>query len=184
MTVPPNIAITGLKPDLVIFKRQSSPPEVALLELTLPWDSSSGMEKARIRKDERYEKLTSDIEEQGFRCFNIPLEIGAGGFINNRNRGVISHICKIMNIRKVSQVLKNCSKLDHATHSQDWTSGQYLSPWIGDPGFLPPGWMVGTHFRLMSCGYTAENIGSVACSVAFLLEIQSNIFALYWFILQ
>ena len=136
VTVPPNIAITGLKPDLVIVKRQSSPPEDALVELTVPWDSSSGMENARKRKDDRYEKLTSDIEEQGFRCFNIPLEVGARGFINNRNRGVISHICKIMNIRKVSQVFKNCSKLAllgsyviwNARHSQDWTSGQYLSP--------------------------------------------------------
>ena len=94
------------------------------------------MEKARKRKDDRYEKLTSDIEEQGFWCFNIPLEVGARGFINNRNRGVISPICKIMNIRKVSQVFKNCSKLAllgsyviwNARHSQDWTSGQYLSP--------------------------------------------------------
>ena len=66
VTVPPNIAITGLKPDLVIVKRQSSPPEVASVELTVPWDSSSGFEKARLRKDDRYEKLTSDIEEQGF----------------------------------------------------------------------------------------------------------------------
>ena len=93
-------------------------------------------EKARKKKDDRYEKLNSDIEEQGFRCFNIPLEVGARGFINNRNRSVISHICKIMNIRKVSQVFKNCSKLAllgsyviwNARHSQDWTSGQYLSP--------------------------------------------------------
>ena len=136
VTVPPNIAITGQKPDLVIVKRNSTPPEVALVELTVPWDSASGMEKARIRKDDRYDKLKTDIEGNGFKCHNIPLEVGARGFINTRNKGVISHICKIMNIKKVSQVLKNCSKLAllgsyviwNARHSQDWTSGQFLTP--------------------------------------------------------
>ena len=57
MTVPPNIAITGQKPDLVIVKRNSTPPDVALVELTVPLDSASGMEKSRIIK----EKLTTDI---------------------------------------------------------------------------------------------------------------------------
>ena len=100
VTVPSDITITGQKPDLVIVKRKSTPPEVALIELTVPWDSSSGLEKARLRKDERYEKLTEDIEEKGFKCHNIPLEIGARGFINNQNKSVINHICKIMNIKK------------------------------------------------------------------------------------
>ena len=93
MTVPPNIAITGRKPDLVIVKRNSTPSEVALVELTVPWDSVAGMEKAKKRKDDRYDKLTTDIEGNGFRCQNIPLDVGARGFINARNKGVISHIC-------------------------------------------------------------------------------------------
>ena len=94
------------------------------------------MESARLRKDERYEKLTSDIEEQGFKCHKIPLEVGARGLINNRNKGVFTHLCNMMKIRNVSQVLKNCSKLAllgsyviwNARHSQDWTSGPFLTP--------------------------------------------------------
>ena len=113
VTVPSSVTITGLKPDVVIVNRKSSPPEVALVELTVPWDSSSGMESARLRKDERYEKLTSDIEEQGFKCHNIPLEVGARGLINNRNKGVITHLCNMMKIRNISQVLKNCSKFPY-----------------------------------------------------------------------
>ena len=134
--VPANIAITGQKPDIVIVKRQSSPPEVALVKLTVAWDSSSGMERARSRKEDRYKKLTEDIEDSGFKCQNIPLEVGARGYINPRNKGVITHLCQMMKIKKVSQVLKNCSKLAllgsyviwNARHSQDWTSGQFLSP--------------------------------------------------------
>ena len=70
VTVPLNIAITGQKPDLVIVKRNSTPPDVALVELTVPWDSASGMEKARIIKDV---KLTTNIEDNCFSCQNILL---------------------------------------------------------------------------------------------------------------
>ena len=107
VTVPADIAITGQKPDIVIVKRQSSPPEVTLVELTVPLESSSGMERARSRKEDRYKKLTEDIEDSGFKCQNIPLEVGARGYINPRNKGVITHLCQMMKIKKVSQVLKN-----------------------------------------------------------------------------
>ena len=109
------------------------PSEVGLVELTVAWESASGIEKARIRKDDRYNKLTTDIEGNGFRCHNTPLEVRARGFIYTRNKGVTSHICKKINIKKVSQILKNCSKLALLGSyviwpSQDWTSGQFLSP--------------------------------------------------------
>ena len=61
VTIPANIIITGLKPDLVLINRSSSPQEVTLVELTVPWESSQGLENARVRKDQRYETMDSNV---------------------------------------------------------------------------------------------------------------------------
>ena len=80
VTVPPGLALTAQKPDLVIIKRGTK--EVFLVELTVPWDCPSNMAAAVQRKSERYQGLASAIEENGFKCFNTPLEIGTRGVIN------------------------------------------------------------------------------------------------------
>ena len=136
VTIPANITITRLKPDLVIINRDSSPQEVILVELTLPWESPQGLENARLRKDQRYEAHSKDIVCQEFRCNSFQLEVGVRGLINTRNKGVIVHIAKIMKIKKIQDTKKRCSKLAllgsymiwNARHSEDWTSGSYLKP--------------------------------------------------------
>ena len=50
VTIPPDVAMTAQKPDLVIINRKASPPEVTLVELTVPWDSSANMGAALQRK--------------------------------------------------------------------------------------------------------------------------------------
>ena len=50
VTIPPDVAMTAQKPDLVIINRKASPPEVMLVELTVPWDSSANMGAALQRK--------------------------------------------------------------------------------------------------------------------------------------
>ena len=76
VTIPADITITGLKPDFVLINRSSSPQEVTLVELTVPWESSQGLENARVRKDQRYEDLTEDILNNGFKCniYNLKWE--------------------------------------------------------------------------------------------------------------
>ena len=61
VTIPANITITGLKPDLVLVIKNAIPQEVTLFELIVPWESPQGMENARLRKDHRYEDLSTDI---------------------------------------------------------------------------------------------------------------------------
>ena len=134
--IPANITITGLKPDVVLINRSSSPQEVTLIELTVPWESSQGLENARIRKDQRYEDLSDDIENLGFKCNSLQLEVGVRGFINTRNKGVLTHIAKLLKIKKIKDFMKKCSKLAllgsfiiwNARHSEDWTAGAYLQP--------------------------------------------------------
>ena len=135
VTIPPDVAMTAQKPDLVIVNRKASPPEVMLVELTVPWDSSANMGAALQRKTERYSDLKTTIEGNGFKCSNLPLEIGTRGFINLRNKSLLTHLCNIMKVKKVSQVTKMCSKLAvlgsftiwNARYSADWSSGGYLA---------------------------------------------------------
>ena len=52
VTFPSSITITSQKHNVVIVNRKSSPPEEALVKLTIAWASSSGMESVRLRRDE------------------------------------------------------------------------------------------------------------------------------------
>ena len=85
---------------------------------------------------ESYSDLQTTIEGNGFKCSNLPLEIGTRGFINGKNKSLLTHLCKIMKVKKVSQVMQMCSKLAvlgsysiwNARYSADWSGGGYLSP--------------------------------------------------------
>ena len=67
VTIPAIITINGLKPDLVLINRKSIPQEVTLVELHVPWESSQELENARVRKNQKYEDMSEDIESQGFK---------------------------------------------------------------------------------------------------------------------
>ena len=126
VTIPPDLAVSAQKPDLVIVKRKSK--EVKLVELTVPWDTSTNMAAALKRKTERYEDLAAEINGNGFKCSNIPLEIGTRGVINTRNKAVLTQLCHAMKVTKASAVIKNCSKLAllgsysiNARYSMEWS---------------------------------------------------------------
>ena len=51
VTIPPDVAMTAQKPDLVIINRKLK--EVKLVELTVPWDTAANMTAALKRKTER-----------------------------------------------------------------------------------------------------------------------------------
>ena len=103
-----------------------------LVELTVPFDTVEGIEKARARKSEKYTALASDIKELGLICHLHTLEIGTRGYISPRNRGTITHLCKLAGERKVKEVLSNCSKqallgskaIYNARNSPDWGRGE------------------------------------------------------------
>ena len=109
-SIPPDIIVTAQRPDLVILDKRRTPTEIHLVELTIPFDTIEGIERAKERKSERYAALATDIREQGLKCHLHTLEIGTRGYISPRNRGTITHLCKIAGERKVKEVLGNCSK--------------------------------------------------------------------------
>ena len=110
---------------MVIINRKKK--EEKQIELTVPWDTLSNMAAALQRKTERYKDLACEIEGNGFRCSNIPLEIGTRGFVNSRNRAALD---------KVSCVTKNGSRLALLGSYTIWKA-RYSTDWNGN-GFLTP----------------------------------------------
>ena len=92
-TVPQEMALTEQKPDLVVIDKSEKPTKVMLVELTVPWDSANSFQNALERKTARYERLTEDLREAGFKTLNLPLEIGCRGVINQRNATNLKSIC-------------------------------------------------------------------------------------------
>ena len=135
VAIPADVAMTAQKPDLVIIN-QSKVMEVKLVELTLSWDTPENLDAAAARKAERYKELTTTIQGNGFKCHNIPLEVGTRGFINGKNKNILTQLCHSLRITKVSSVVKNCSKLAllgsftiwNARYSSDWNGGAVLKP--------------------------------------------------------
>ena len=99
-TVPPEVAFTASRPDIVIVMKNCSPQKVILLELTVPWDRKSNIASAFQRKEARYETLAMDIEAKGFECLNLPHQVGTRGLISQRDRNVLLQLCSLFNIRK------------------------------------------------------------------------------------
>ena len=97
----------------------------------VPWDTPANIEAAT-----RYKELTNTIQGNGFKCHNIPLEVGTRGFINGKNKNILTQLCHSLRITKVSSVVKNCSKLAllgsftiwNARYSSDWSGGAVLKP--------------------------------------------------------
>ena len=111
-----------------------SPHNIILLELTCPWDSSASFKKAEDRKTDRYDRLTLDLEEAGLKAHNMPLEVGARGYINPRNMSVlatVAKVCKVRNFKKMCQTVGKISliasyKIWLARRSSDWAPGSFV----------------------------------------------------------
>ena len=95
------------------------------------------IEAANKRKRDRYEFLTTDIEEAGYKCSNLPFEIGSRGHVTQTNRNTLVHLCHVTGIKRAQQVIRNCSKLVllgsytifNARTSNDWSEPSFLKPW-------------------------------------------------------
>ena len=133
-TVPPDIVITSQRPDMVIINRNTTPATVFLVELTCPF--TRNIAAANTRKRARYEFLASDIKDAGFSCMNLPFEIGSRGHVTLSNKNTLFQICHVACVKKIQQVIRNCSKLVllgsyiiyNARNNQDWTGQEYLKP--------------------------------------------------------
>ena len=105
---------------------------VVLVELTITLTMI--IAAANSRKRTRYEFLTADIQEAGYNCTNLPLEVGSRGYITSRNKESLTYICHLFRIKKFHHIIKNCSKLallgsytiSNARSASDWSGSGYL----------------------------------------------------------
>ena len=80
-TIPPNIHVTALRPDIFICSQVSQ--EVIILELTCPWDSN--IERSHRFKSEKYAPLVADLSSNYVVSF-YSIEVSARGQITKENR--------------------------------------------------------------------------------------------------
>ena len=133
-TIPPNIAVTASRPDLVIIDYPNN--SVYLFELTVCFETSKNIEAAHNRKYERYSGLSEDIQSKGLKCFNIPFEIGSRGHLTTSNRTTLAtmhHLCKPSTTFKtftkdVSKTSLLCSYSIFLSREDSWTEVPPLKP--------------------------------------------------------
>ena len=126
-TIPPDILVTNLRPDLVLLNRDEK--KICLLELTCSFERNA--EAANLRKTLKYTTLKSDLEERGFQCFLV----GSRGQIRKASKSHIFNIFLTMNITASPyQCVKNMSKLSLLSSYTIFHA--YTQPSWRDPPFL------------------------------------------------
>lgn len=73
---PEEIATTTCRPDVVLWSKATK--QVALVELTVPWEER--MEEAHEFKRKKYQALILDCQQNGWKAWNLPVEVGCRGF--------------------------------------------------------------------------------------------------------
>ena len=73
---PEEIAHTSLRPDMVLWSRGTK--QVVLIELTVPWEER--IEEAYERKLKKYQALILESQENRWKAWNLPVEVGCRGF--------------------------------------------------------------------------------------------------------
>ena len=130
-TIPPDILVTQLRPDLVIINRQEK--IISLLELTCSFERNAGA--ANLRKTLRYTALKSDLEDRGFRCLLVPFEVGSRGHVRKASKSNILNIFLTFNISASPyKCVKNMSKLSLLSSYTIFNA--YTQPTWRDPPFL------------------------------------------------
>ena len=131
-TVPIDVAITPLRPDIVLVDRSTK--NVILFELSVPFECN--VYETHQRKVERYRKLISDIEENGYAVAYYPVEIGSRGHITkvnlNRLKSFIRKVCKDVKFTPVKNdlckiVLVASFVVYHSKYDKDWSTPSYVT---------------------------------------------------------
>ena len=101
-TIPLEIIVSTSRPDLAIVNSNTSPTTVILLELTMPF--TANIDAANAKKGNRYQFVTSDIQEAGFTYRNLPLKVESRGQLTPRKREKLIYIYHTFKVRKYQQI--------------------------------------------------------------------------------
>lgn len=118
---PENIAVTTLRPDMVLVSETSR--QVVLLELTVPWEDR--MEEAFERKRAKYEELAGECRSRGWRTRCNPIEVGCRGFVGQS----LIRALKMLGVKGLHnrKAIKNIT--DAAEKASRWLWIKRGDPW-------------------------------------------------------
>ena len=94
-------------------------------------------EAAHARKKERYASLAEDIEAEGYKCNNVPFEVGSRGHITLGNKSTLTTMHSICNPKtRLKQFVQNISKISLLSsyaiylsrNESNWTNVEPLRP--------------------------------------------------------
>ncbi len=88
LSFPPEIAVTNLRPDLVLWSKSCH--RAFIVELTVPWEDS--IEEAFERKRLRYANLAAEAEGRGWNVKVWPVEVGCRGFVARSTTGLLKEV--------------------------------------------------------------------------------------------
>jgi hypothetical protein len=115
---PVEIAITNLRPDIIIWSMAAR--QVVFGELTVPWEDN--IQEAHERKYAKYAELRSVCEARGWRAACYPFEVGCRGFIATSFHKWL----RDLGFGR-SEVKRVCRKVSEAAESgSSWIWSRYL----------------------------------------------------------
>ena len=80
-SIPPDIIVTNLRPDICIVNGSTN--EVILFELTCPWDGN--IERSHAYKEEKYSHLFADLSRR-YKTYLFSVEISVRGQVSRDNK--------------------------------------------------------------------------------------------------
>ena len=121
--VRPHFLVSDLRPDIVIWS--DIPKKVYLLELTVCFDTS--FDEAIQRKTDRYLELADVINQSGYNCSVITLQVGSRGFIDT---DAFEDLRKILNVKIQVFVafLKRLSSISIKESFKIWSARNTVIP--------------------------------------------------------
>ncbi len=111
-TVKKTIAMTTLRPDMVLFSESSR--QVVLLELTVPWEVRT--EEAFEQKRAKYEELAGECRNRGWMTLCFPTEVGCRGFVGQS----LCRALKLLGIRGLHKNKAIRNIMDAAEKASRW----------------------------------------------------------------
>ena len=114
---PPVLAITDLRPDLVVYNELMR--DAIIIELTVPFESNFG--KAQERKQGKYHGLMNDVKKNGFDVDLITIEVVSRGFVCPDGFDQLKDSI-IASSRQIKDLMLNVSMASITGSYKIWTS--------------------------------------------------------------
>jgi hypothetical protein len=130
-TIPPELCVTNLKPDIVIMDEHMK--TLHIFELTVPLNMN--IDNRNQEKTLKYTPFLTDIT--GYKCTLNCFEVSSTGFISDRNHSTLNKLHSFMTSdMKKSTFKQNLNALAWYSSYQIWLTRE--DPEFSEPPYLKP----------------------------------------------